>query len=375
MVAYPGVAGIAAEKAFQVRPVTDAIAKEYSLDQGFYKKCLIVQGILVATSGKVSDATHHEVAFLFDRMMRDVKPEMAQRIRDQKVLCIVAAHDEMVSDIPQFRSDKTGKDLDFYNWRNRGFLSMKDHGRPVVFFAEEDVMEYEGGMQDESILIHEFGHVVAGVGFDSETRERLRETYERSKAKGLWNDGYAAQKFRRVTSSTPVSLSEALVKAFPAQSPELIKACLDGGDILVNGKPTTAAAEVTKNDEVLIVFGGPKDCYHIKNQGEYWAEGFQTWYDTNRTMDHDHNHIHTRAQLRGYDPHFAELLEDVLGDPEWRFVSPRLRAGNDHLAGYDPAKAPVVTDPAHIDDASQDYHDEQWSSYWKRLADKHGLPQ
>ena len=88
-------------------------------------------------------------------------------------------------------------------------------------------------------------------------------------------------------------------------------------------------------------------------------------------MDHNHN----RAQLRVYDPHFAELLEDVLGDPEWRFVSPRLRAGNDHLAGYDPAKAPVVTDPAQIDDASQDYHDEQWSSYWKRLADKHGLPQ
>jgi hypothetical protein len=355
-------------------PVSDAIAKEYALDQSFYKKCTLVQGILVATSGKVSDATHHEVASLFDRMMREVKPEIAERIRDQKVLCVVAAHDELVSDIPQFRSDKTGKDLDFYNWRNRGFLNMKDHGRPVVFFAEEDVMEYEGGMQDESILIHEFGHVVAGVGFDPETRERLKDTYERAKAKGLWNDGYAAQKFRRVTSTTPVSLFEALVKAFPAQSPELIKACLDGGDILVNGKPTTADAKVTKNDKVLIVFGGPKDCYHIKNQGEYWAEGFQTWYDTNRTMDHDHNHIHTRAQLRVYDPHFAELLEAVLGDPEWRFVSPRLRAGKDHLAGYDPAKAPVVTDPVHIDEASQDYHDEQWSGYWKRLADKHGLP-
>jgi hypothetical protein len=375
VIACAGATACAAEATFEVKPVSAAIAKEYALDQSFYKKCTLVQEILVATSGKVSDATHHEVAHLFDAMMKDVRPAIAQRIRDQKVLCIVAAHDELVSDIPQFRSDKTGKDLDFYNWRNRGFLNMKDHGRPVVFFAEEDVMEYEGGMQLESILIHEFGHVVAGVGFDPELRERLKDTFERAKAKGLWNDGYAAQKFRRVTSETPVSLYDALVKAFPAQSPKLIRACLDGGDILVNSKRTAGDAKVTKDDKVLIVFGGPKDCYHLKNQGEYWAEGFQTWYDTNRTMDHDHNHIHTRAQLKIYDPHFAELLAAVLGDPEWRFVSPRLRAGKDHLTGYDPARAPVVTDPLHIDEASQDYHDEQWSGYWKRLADKHGIPQ
>jgi hypothetical protein len=375
LTACAGASAFKTDTTFEVRPVTEDVAKEYGLDQAFYKKCTLVQGILVATSAKVSDAVHHEVAYLFDAMMRDVKPEIAKRIRDQNVLCIVAAHDELVSDIPQFRSDKSGKELDFYNWRNRGFLNMKDHGRPVVFFAEEDVMEYEGGMQLESILIHEFGHVVAGTGFDPELRERLKATYERAKAKGLWNDAFAAQKFRRVTSNSPVSLHDALVKAFPAQSPELIRACLDGGDILVNDKATNADAKVTKDDKVLIVFGGPKDCYHLKNQAEYWAEGFQTWYDTNRTKDHDHNHISTREQIKLYDPHFAELLEEVLGDSEWRFVSPRLRAGKDHLADYDPATAPVVTDPVHIDEAAQDYHDEQWSSYWKRLADKHGIPQ
>ncbi len=374
LVVYAGVAALATESPFEIQPVSDEVAKEYSLDQSFYKKCTVVQGILVATSAKVSDHTLHEAAYLFDAIMKDVKPEIAKRIRDKKVLCIIAAHDELVSDIPQFRSDKTDKELDFYNWRNRGFLNMKDHGRPVVFFAEEDVMELEGGMQLESILIHEFGHVVGGTGFDPELRERLTATFERAMAKGLWNDGYAAQKFRRVTSDTPVSLFDALVKAFPEQPTELIRACLDGGDILVNDKPTSADAKVTNDDKVLIVFGGPKDCYHSKNQSEYWAEGFQTWYDTNRTMDHDHNHIHTREQLRAYDPHLAELLEAVLGDPEWRFVSPRLRAGEGHLAGYDPAKAPVVTDPKHIDEAAQDYHDKMWSSYWKRLSDKHNLP-
>ena len=113
------------------------------------------------------------------------------------MLCILVAHDELTSDVPQFKSDKTGHELDFYNWRQRGFLTSMD-GRPTVLFAEEDVMEYEGGMQIESILIHEFGHVIHGAGFDEDLQRRLTETFEAAKAKGLWNDGRAAQRFRRV---------------------------------------------------------------------------------------------------------------------------------------------------------------------------------
>lgn len=364
----------AAEPSFEIKPLSDELAKEYTLDKAFYKKGTLVHNILIATSDKVSDYTHREAAYLFDAMMNDVKPEIAQRVRDRKVLCIIAAHNELVSEVPQFRSDKTGKELDFYNWRSRGFLDMNKNGHPTVFFAEEDVMEYEGGMQLESILIHEFGHVVAGAGFDPELRKRLNDAYINARNKKLWNDGYAAQKFRRVKSETPVSLLDALVKAFPAQSPELIKACLDGGDILVNGKAANAKVQVTKNDKVLIVFGGPKNCYHSVNAGEYWAEGFQTWYDTNRTMDHDHNHIQTRDQIKAYDPVLAKLLEDVLGDSKWRFVSPRSRAGKDHLAGYDPAKAPVVVELDHISEAGLDYYDKYWSGYWKRLSPKHNLP-
>ncbi|MEM7395170.1 MAG: hypothetical protein AAF492_22795, partial [Verrucomicrobiota bacterium] len=131
--------------------------------------------------------------------------------------------------------------------------------------------------------------------------------------------------------------------------------------------------KVTREDKVLIVFGGPKQCYAAKNRAEYFAEGFQIWYDTNRTMDHDHNHIHTREQLKTYDTLLAELCEDVLGDSEWRFVSPRKRAGKGHLKGFDPAGSPVVKELDHIRDAAYDYYDTYWKEYWKRLYDKHGL--
>ena len=364
------ITGLTAISAHEVKPLSGALATEYKLDPAFYQKSALLQDILIATSKRVSDYTILEAAYQFEMVMKTIKPEVAQRIRERKVLCILAARDELTSDVPQFKSDKTGRELDFYNWRSRGFLTTLD-GRSTVFFAEEDVMEYEGGMQLESILIHEFGHVIDGAGFDESQRKMLTEAFTQAKQKGLWNDGRAAQRFRRVTGDEPVSLLDALVKAFPKESPELIKRCLDGGDILVNEKPTNAEVKISGKDKVLIVFGGDKECYAAKNQAEYFAEGVQSWFDTNRTMDHDHNHIHTRQQLKDYDPGLAKLCEEVLGDSEWRFISPRLRAGKDHLQGYDPAKSPMVVKADFIETAAQDYYDEYWADYWQRLRDKY----
>ena len=137
----------------KVEALSEELAKEYDLDLSFYAKSTKVQGILIATSKKVTDTTHLEAAYLFDRMMSELKKPIADRIRKKNVLCLIVAHDELTSDLPQFKQDKTGDELDFYNWRSRGFLT-KVKGRYVVLFAEENVMEYEGGMQIESILIH-----------------------------------------------------------------------------------------------------------------------------------------------------------------------------------------------------------------------------
>ena len=358
---------------FAVKPLTEAQAREYKLDTGFYKKATEVQGILIVTSGRVADVAHHETAYQFDMLMRSLKPEIAERIRKKRVLCLLIGHNELTSQLPQFATDKIGKELDFYNWRRRGFLT-RIGTRSTVVFAEEDVMEYEGGMRLESILVHEFGHVVHGAGFDDALQKRLTATFENVAKTGIWNDGRAAQRFRRVTSKKPVSLLTELKQWFPKESPELLKRALNEGDILVNSKKANAQVKVTSADKVLIAFGGPKRCYASRNRAEYWAEIYQCWFNTNRTMDHDHNHIHTRAQLIKYDPMGAKLCEDVLGKPDWRFVSPRERAGQAHLKNYDPAKAPKVEDLPHIKVAANDYYDEYWKVFWQRLYDKHEVP-
>jgi hypothetical protein len=355
---------------YDVKAPTEEQAKEYNLDTSFYKKCTLVQNILIATSQNVSDLAHQEAAYQFDMVMSQISKPIAESIRQKKVLCILIGHREFTSDLPQFKSKKTGKELDFYNWRSRGFLTHKG-GRPTVVFAEEDVLEYEGGMQKESILIHEFGHVIHGAGFDKGLQERLTKTWQAARDAGIWNDGRAAQRYRRIKSKTPVKLLDALAKSFPDQTRKLLAQCLDGGDILVNGKKSNSKVMVTGEDKIRIVFGGPKECYAHKNRAEYWAEGVQCWYNTNRTMDHDHNHIHTREQLIKYDSGLAKLCDDVLGDSDWRFVSPRLRAGKGHLKNFDPTKSPKVDDLPHIKTAANDYYDKYWSTYWKRLQDKY----
>jgi hypothetical protein len=68
----PGVAG-----AYDLKPIDEAQATEYKLEPTFYKKGVLVQGILIATSKKVSDYTLLEAAYQFDMVMKTIRPEVA----------------------------------------------------------------------------------------------------------------------------------------------------------------------------------------------------------------------------------------------------------------------------------------------------------
>lgn len=194
--------------ASEVQPLSKSDAETYQLDPRFHQKSLRVHGILIATSGRVADHTLRETAYQFSQIMSRLDPAVAQRIREEKVLCILVAHDELTSDVPQFKSNKTGRDLDFYNWRQRGFLTRLG-GRMAVFFAEEDVMEYAGGMQIESILIHEFGHVIDFAGLSEAQREKVTQAYEQAIKKvsgmmvGRRNDSAASKAISPSSYSTP----------------------------------------------------------------------------------------------------------------------------------------------------------------------------
>lgn len=82
-----------------------------------------------------------------------------------------------------------------------------------------------------------------------------------------------------------------------------------------------------------------KNKYAGTNPSEYFAEGAQSWFDTNRENDFDHNHVNTRAELKAHDPGLAKLCEEVFGDREWRYARPSARQpASPHFAGFDAGK-------------------------------------
>ncbi len=100
-----------------------------------------------------------------------------------------------------------------------------------------------------------------------------------------------------------------------------------------------------------------KGLYAAQNKEEYWAEGVQCWFDTNRPPDAIHNHVDTRAELVAYDPRLAQLIGDSLGRFTWRYTKPSVRSERGHLAGHDPSKAPRFAWPAGLDDWYRRYEE------------------
>jgi len=78
-----------------------------------------------------------------------------------------------------------------------------------------------------------------------------------------------------------------------------------------------------------------KTKYASSNHAEYWAEGVQSWFDTNRPPDHDHNHVDTRAELKKYDPGLAKMVAEIFGDRPWKYRHPTKRKDEPHLQGLD----------------------------------------
>ena len=91
-----------------------------------------------------------------------------------------------------------------------------------------------------------------------------------------------------------------------------------------------------------------ENTYAITNRAEYWAEGTQSWFDTNRANDDQHNHVDTRDKLNEYDPALALLLTEVFGDTDWRYTQAVTRTHLVHLQGFNPKQSPRFEWPSEL---------------------------
>jgi hypothetical protein len=62
--------------------------------------------------------------------------------------------------------------------------------------------------------------------------------------------------------------------------------------------------------------------YAMENHKEFWAEGVQSYFDTNDNNNYQHNDVDTRAKLEKYDPEFFALLDKVFKQNAWHYERP-----------------------------------------------------
>ncbi|MDX1565714.1 MAG: hypothetical protein R3236_09925, partial [Phycisphaeraceae bacterium] len=113
----------------------------------------------------------------------------------------------------------------------------------------------------------------------------------------------------------------------------------------------TFDGRVQKAYKAAMAKGLWKGKYASVNHHEYFAEGVQSWFDNNRPPDHDHNHVDTRKELIDYDPNLADLCREVFGKTKLVYTKPTTRLSN-HLAGYNPEKAPTFQWPKRLQAAA-----------------------
>ena len=164
-----------------------------------YSKFVSAQGYPIVGSARVSDYALLEAAYLVNQMLAHRPDVRKAMIESGSRLCIIA-HNEYTTDLPEFamlglpRGYEGLSAKDYWDARARGTGGSQTD--PYCSTGEENLLGYAGDpYSTECILIHEFAHNMhlrGVVRVDETFDKRLRETYEKAMAAGLWKGKYAS---------------------------------------------------------------------------------------------------------------------------------------------------------------------------------------
>jgi hypothetical protein len=168
---------------------------------GFYSQYISANGYPIVASAKVNPYALREAAYLVDLMLAKRPDVREAMIGSGSRLCILAWN-EFTTDQPEFahlgevphpeQPALSGKD--YWDSRARG-LGGSEYD-PLCSCGEENLLAYAGDpYAAECILIHEFAHNMHLRGLvrvDPTFDPRVKETYDRAMAAGLWKGKYAS---------------------------------------------------------------------------------------------------------------------------------------------------------------------------------------
>jgi len=155
----------------------------------FYTQHISARGVPIVGSSQVAPAALYEAFYLINALLFR-RPDIRRVIIQSRVRCAVMAAAELTTQIPE-HADLIPASV--WDRRARGLGATPT--RPAVSCGEENLLHYPGDPYvGESILIHEFAHVIHLFGLrtlDSDFDRRLHRSYRRAIRQGLWRGTYA----------------------------------------------------------------------------------------------------------------------------------------------------------------------------------------
>ena len=169
-------------------PPPTVVRDFFELDP-FYEQWINVEGLPVIASAKVNPYALKEAAWLIKKMIGH-RQDVLRAMVGNKARFSVIAHTEIITEIPEYRSDPRP---DFLVFRERGWGGTEG---ATVSTSEEDILNYPDSFAIRyEALLHELAHGIHLLGLntlDPTFDERLQITYEAAMRKGLWQGTYAA---------------------------------------------------------------------------------------------------------------------------------------------------------------------------------------
>jgi hypothetical protein len=251
----------------------------------FYTQHLSADGFPIVASGKVNSYALKEAAYLVNMMLAK-RPDVRKAMIQSGARMCIMAHDEYTTDLPEFVRMAEGPMKGYPGLSSKDFWDARARG---LGGSEMDPLCTVG---EENVL-----------GFAGDPYEKecilIHEFAHNIHLRGMLN----------------------VDPTFDTRLKATYDAAMKAG--LWKGK------------------------YAAVNHHEYFAEGVQSWFDDNRVNDHDHNHVHLRAQLIEYDPGLAAMCREVFGDTALKYTKPATRLTG-HLTGYDPSASPTFVWPERL---------------------------
>lgn len=315
--------------AVKVVPISDQLRQDYNIDP-FYTKTISCRGVVVIGSDKVSDWAFLECAYTLDHQFMHSPKWVTDGFASTKVRFSIIAAVEYTMDLPENNRRLRNQPLEeqaFQDRRSRGL-----GGFPWCSCAEENLLNLNGDPYGgrnpqtggENITIHEFTHTLGSM---------IRSLQRQGIGMG--------------TSSAPVASAPAA----------------PGGGGRGRGGQDAPNSWGARMDRVFAQSTSPGGRLYIYNNGratgvyasnnwqEFWAEGAQAWFDN--ANPGNSGGLSTRDDVKTKEPGLAELLKEIYGDGEWRYIkttakkpdgSP-LRPADEfaHLVGLDALRPQMPT--------------------------------